>query len=369
MAALRTIDQLVREFRRNIMAVDIATARRLLAEYRRAVARLSPELRAVQDVIRLSETIEDAERWVRDTDAAARLLAAAEHGMAEFGRFAADEIEKRRAAMIEMSAQHDDALTYATVVGNETVTPGTAQAIRSALTAIPVEAVTNVVGALEPGTGLRALFDEFGPDASRRLGETLVSGITQGHGAEQIARSLRVDLDGDATRALRIGRTEPMRAYRSASLERYRMMRKVYSGWKWSANLDERTCPVCIAKHGSEHDLDEEFGSHPCCRCRPLPVTRPLSEILSNGSPDVLDLQRRVEDARPAVVTGPEWFARQSAGAQRRIVGPLKLAAIEDGRIELVDVVVEHVDPVWGLGHRTASLRQALENANARRAA
>lgn len=362
-----TLDQLLREFRRTILGIDQALAANLVREFRQRAATLGADLAAVTDAVRRADEIADAARWIRESDAAGRLLAAAEAGMADFGTYAANAIEERRQQLISLALEHDEKLTYASIVGGETITPGTANAIRAAFTAIPVEAVSATVGALQPSSPLRTLFDEFGEQASRQLGERLVDGITRGEGAEQIARGLRESLDGNAARALTVARTETHRAYRSSSLERYRANPRVYAGWTWHANLDRRTCPVCVAKHGSEHALDEDFGSHPNCRCRPLPMTRSLVDILGD-SPDARELQANVDAARTARPTGPQWFAKQPVDVQRGILGPVKYDALKRGEITLADAVVERVDPAWGLGHRTASLREATRNANARRA-
>ncbi|TXH08573.1 MAG: hypothetical protein E6R04_10390 [Spirochaetes bacterium] len=363
----KTIDQLLREYRRALLGIDRAVAEALVREYRRRIARLAGDMAAVEEALRRAGAIEDAARWARDSDAVGRLLAAAEQGMGEFGEFAAQQIDRRIHDLVDLAAEHDDALTYASIVGPESVTPATAAAIRAAFTAIPVEAVQNIVGALQPGSPLRELFDRFGVVFSRKLGEALVQGLTRGHGAEQVGRALRQSLDGDAARALTIARTEMHRAYRTASLERYRANPRVYAGWRWIASLDRRTCPVCVSKHGSVHSLDEDFGSHPNCRCRPVGETRKLTEITGDTSPEMRELEERLEDAKPAQDTGQQWFAKLGEDAQREILGPKKLDAYRKGKITLDDVVVEKADPRWGLGHRTASMREALANANARR--
>lgn len=361
-----TLDQLLRSYRRQLIELDRQLAQQLLTAHRAETNRLRAEVDDLMRALRSAGTITDPARWARDTRAARVLLAAADRNMAEFGAYAAQQIEARMRSLIDLAAQHDEALTYASISAPDRVTPATRNAIRSAFSAIPVEAVTNIVGALEPGSPLRELFDSFGSVASRRLGESLVSGITRGQGAEQIARTLRDSLDGDAARALTIARTETHRAYRSASLARYRANPRVYAGWRWHASLDRRTCPVCIAQHGSEHALDEEFGSHPNCRCRPVGITRTLTEITGDTSPQMLQIEQRIEAARPLVNAGEEWFADLDEATQREIVGPLKLRALQAGQIELRDVVVERVDPRWGRGHRTASLREALDNARRR---
>lgn len=361
-----TIHDLIREQRETVLRIDQALAAKLLREYRRRVAGLAGATRAVEDEIRRAGEIDDPERWVRESDAAGRLLAAAEHGIAEFGAYAAGVIEQRRVDLIRLAVEHDEKLTYASIIGDARVTPATRQAIRAAFTAPPVRAVEHLVAALQPGSPVRDVFDGYGEQASRRIGEKLVDGLTHGRGAAQIGRELRESMDGSASAALTTARTETHRAYRSAHLERWRANPRVYVGWSWHANLDTRTCPVCIAKHGSVHDLDEDFAGHPNCRCRPLPITRPLSEILGSDSDEVRRLESDQLEAqrRP---TGEAWFAKQTREVQRGVLGPLKHEDYAAGRIKLVDVVVRTEHERWGPGLRTASRREALANAQRRR--
>src|SRR5690606_1288610 len=141
--------------------------------------------------------------------------------------------------------------------------------------------------------------------------------------ARQIAARLVRGLDGDAARALTIARTETHRAYREAHFARYRSMPDVYAGWRWHANLDGRTCPVCVAKHGVVHALEDGFAGHPNCRCRPVPVVNSLADILGFDDAEVASLQANINDAMD-IETGEEWFAAQSADVQRGILGASK---------------------------------------------
>ena len=78
------------------------------------------------------------------------------------------------------------------------------------------------------------------------------------------------------------------------------------------------------------------------------PLTKTWAEL---GFPDL-------EETRVDVRPGPEWFAAQPVGLQRRILGPGKLRAYEEERIELRDLVAVTSHPLWGGGLRERSLRE-----------
>lgn len=59
---------------------------------------------------------------------------------------------------------------------------------------------------------------------------------------------------------------------------------------------------------------------------------------------------------RPEIETGEDWFARQSEATQLQHLGPGKTALYRSGRIGLMDIVGERIDPRWGLARYEKSL-------------
>lgn len=366
MTQTRTLDQLIRRYRRDVLALERVLAGDLVTQYRARLARVRADIRDLQRLVRLSGEIEDAQRWMREHVAVRALLEQARTDLDGFAQYAADAIDARRLELVAMALEQDPELGIASLLDGQPVPPATYSQVRAAFMSIPVEAVQSAVGALQSGSVLRELFDGFGEAGSRQLGEALVGGLARGEGAAQVGRAMRQALDGNASRALTIARTELHRAYRSSSLEHYRAKPDVYRGWKWMASLDGHTCPACVALHESEHALDEAFAGHPNCRCRPVPMTQSLMDIIGD-SPEAMELQERL-DAADARETGAEWFARQSTDTQRSVVGARKLERMQRGEITLGDVVHTRHDPKWGASVGTASERQAIANAARRRA-
>lgn len=204
--------------------------------------------------------------------------------------------------------------------------------------ALPVEQLERMVLGTRPGTPLGTLLAGLGARAQAEAREKLIEGVALGLGTREIGRNLRTAFGGNGIRSLLVARTEVIRSYRDAALSTYRRNPEVIQGWYWIASLGPRTCPVCIARHGSFHPLDEEFASHPSCRCSPAPATKSWADL---GFPDL-------DETRIEPETGEEWFARQDPLTQKRILGPGKFRLYEDGELRLDDLVGEKVSPIWG---------------------
>jgi hypothetical protein len=135
-----------------------------------------------------------------------------------------------------------------------------------------------------------------------------------------------------------------IRAYRGANLETYRANEDVVGQWRWTCALSKRTCAACLAMDGTLHDLSEEMGSHPCCRCTPVPVTKDWAAILGPFGIDT----SKIPDTRPTIQSGVEWFDQQPDETQLAILGKGKFDAYQNGDFGLKDIVGHIHDKDWG---------------------
>src|SRR3990167_6272046 len=204
--------------------------------------------------------------------------------------------------------------------------------------ALPVEQLERMVLGTRPGTPLGTLLAGLGARAQQEARDKLIEGVALGLGTREIGRNLRDSFAGNGVRSLLVARTEVIRTYRDAALSTYRKNPKVVQGWIWIAQLGPRTCPICIARHGSFHGLDEDFAANPACRCSPAPSTRTWADL---GAPDVAETRLVPE-------TGSDLFARQDAGTQRRILGPGKQKLYEDGEVKIDELMEGEEKPIWG---------------------
>ncbi len=143
--------------------------------------------------------------------------------------------------------------------------------------------MTHLVGNLQDGSPLKALFDGLAKDGAQRAGKVLFSGVAAGNGPRVIARQLRDTLSIPLNRALRISRTETIRVYNQAAMANYRANSDVVQEWEWSAAAGVRTCDICAGLNGKRFQLDSEQQqppAHPNCRCAAIPVTVSYEDIL-----------------------------------------------------------------------------------------
>jgi SPP1 gp7 family putative phage head morphogenesis protein len=206
---------------------------------------------------------------------------------------------------------------------------------------LPREALGDLIGFTANGSPLRALLDELGPAASAAVRDTLLQGVTLGWNPKKIAREMRQELGGNLVRALRISRTETLRAYREATFRSYAGNSDVIDGWIWLSAATPRTCAACWALHGTLHKLSERQVDHINGRCTQIP-------------------HMRFEEQPVNVTPGSEQFAKLDPDTQDAILGKAAGEAYRDGRVALRDFVGRKQDPDWGPGLYVRSLKDIL---------
>jgi SPP1 gp7 family putative phage head morphogenesis protein len=211
---------------------------------------------------------------------------------------------------------------------------------------LPSGALDTLVGFLADGSPITAHFAKMPGVLVAELQSTLTQGIAAGDSPRTLAYELRKKAKLPLDSALRTARTEHLRSYNNASLENYRQNSNVVTGWQWLATLGGRTCPYCLAKHGTIHSLDEPFVSHVSCRCTPTPVTR-------SGPPITTD--------------GDIWLAQQEPAEQDAILGKAAAAEWRAGKLRLEDFAGTKERGDWGEQGYVRSLKEAQGAAAKRR--
>lgn len=201
-----------------------------------------------------------------------------------------------------------------------------------AIAAIVERTVEQITSATRPLSAL----------AANSMKRALVRGVALGENPRVAARRMvdRVqgEFNGGLSRALVIARTEILDAHRSSTAAAQLANADVLSGWMWLAKLDKRTCPACWARHGTVHDLAETGpDDHQQGRCARLPVTKSWAEL---GFHDVIEPAPLVPDAG-------QVFADLSRADQLRIMGPIRLKALDTGVLSLADMAVPKNNPGW----------------------
>lgn len=131
-----------------------------------------------------------------------------------------------------------------------------------------------------------------------KLRKALAEGIQNGLGPVEIARGIRDVFDeAKSVRALRVSRTEALKAANRGALEAYKQS-GVVAGKEWFTSEDEQVCQWCAPLNGKVYALGQNFFNqgdsylgkegglikfnledipapplHPNCRCTLVPIT------------------------------------------------------------------------------------------------
>ena len=333
-------------FKAELLQRERQAANAMVDTYGHAWQRLKYQLDALTAQIEEAKAagVDVSPSWLFQQERYKALLAQTEQEIAQFARFADSSIKQQQQEAIAAAQENAKQLTLLGLGDS----PEAARLLTS-WNRLPVESLQSLVGTLADGSPLSSLLSQLGPAAAAGAKKALTNGVALGMNPRAIARELRQDAGLQLTRALTIARTEVLRSYRQASLDSYQANDDVVEGWIWTASLSGRTCAMCLAMHGTRHSLEEVFGSHPNCRCCPVPITKSWEAL---GLPEVGDLP---DD----VVSGEAWFESQDAQTQQQILGPAKYAAYSSGRISLSDLVQYEEDAKWGPQRSEASLQEA----------
>lgn len=342
-----TIYQIAERHRAALLASDRAAASRMIEAYgrswlsiKRGLTTLSTMARKAREALELPEgTMTDrqtlkAQRMLAEIlqkDARYRILMAdVEAQIRVFASIASQEVLNGQRLAVE-AAQANAAVEAAVAAGSPT--PG----VGLTWNRVPVEAVENLVGYMGDGSPLARTFESFAGEAVQQVKDQLTIGLVKGFNPRKIAQLIRERMGGNLERALLIARTETLRSYRQAAIQSYQANDDVVDRWMWHAHLGPRTCAACIAMHGRTFPITVPFGSHPACRCAPVPITKTWEEL--GFGPGI---------AEPAKgPTGEQWLEKQSTSTQQEVLGK-KWQAWSDGTISLSDVVGYRNDPDWG---------------------
>ena len=181
--------------------------------------------------------------------------------------------------------------------------------------------------------------------------QELVRGIVLGDNPNKVARDLirRTEghFNGGLARAIRIARTEMLDAHREGSLAAAKTNKDLLTGWRWLATLDARTCPSCIAKHGTVHGLDE-FGpeDHQQGRCARVDIVKSWRDLGFN----IDEPEDTFPDAR-------DWYDGLDEATQLQIMGATRKQLLDDGLINWEDLSTLRKTPAWRDSYGVTSIK------------
>lgn len=197
---------------------------------------------------------------------------------------------------------------------------------------------------------ITSLHRPIAQQTARAIGQELVRGVAEGlnprETARLIMRNAQDHFNLSLNRSLVITRTEQLDCYRAAGQATMLAHDGVLAGWQWVASLTARTCPSCIAQHGTLHSLSEPGPlDHPCGRCARLPVTRSWRGMgFDQDEPD---------DALP---DKHAFWDGLSDADQKHVLGPSRYTAYKRGEYPMDRWSARRKNPGWRDSYQVSKL-------------
>lgn len=149
-----------------------------------------------------------------------------------------------------------------------------------------------------------------------------------------------------------IARTEMLDAHRAASrAQQDRLVAQgAVTGWEWIATLDRRTCPSCLAMHGTQHPpsvagpLDHQQG-----RCDRLPVAASWK-----------DLGFDIPEPEPILPDARAWFDNLPQSEREQIMGATRLGLLDAGKIQWSDLAGRRETSGWRPSYAPTPVRDLV---------
>ena len=237
------------------------------------------------------------------------LLAQAQRETNKYARYSADLIAKRKLEIAVDSWQAAD------------------KQLGVSFNRLPVRTFEIMAGMTADGGTLQEYLAGLSIDAVDGIVSKLGQAITQGWNPVKTARAMRDGLALGYERALRVARTEQLRAMRTSTRMAYEASGMVHY-YKRLAAKNERTCIACLLEDGKKYPIDVPLEDHPNGRCTLVPCVYGEDE--------------------PTWETGEVWFLKQGDAAQRNILGPGVFEKWKSNGLDVRDLVKFHQDEPWG---------------------
>ena len=277
-------EAILAKMRSQFVAVEAGHAKRLMAAYRRVYGRLRNQADTLLGELQAKQAKgqELGKGEIRRMKRYRYLLRSVEGEMSRFAAVIEAEVQMGQVEIGGLGVRQSVELVEASF--SAVPTPIRAD-IMATFGVMPNEAVEALVGALREDSALwMRTLSRYGTEAARGIGDTLVASVVAGKGPRATAREMRRAFGLPLSDALKISRTEHMRAHRLATLTSYRQNAHVVKGWIWhSALIPGRTCMSCVNLHGTRHPLSETLDDHPAGMCAMAPETISFEELAARG--------------------------------------------------------------------------------------
>lgn len=326
------IYQIAEDFNREVKAMTTRASSELVRAYGEIWKKLNSEILRLTKEYQASNS-KDALLWLNERGRLRVLRAQIE---VEIRQFADKANQETRAAQEEV-------IREAQLRAEEGVAALAMKAgVNLFWNKIDPRVLTQMVGVLQKGSPLDKILREYGDEAVESMGNKLLNGLAMGLGPREIARNIRIDMALDLTRALRISRTEIIRAKRESSRLSYKENPKLIGGYIRRSARQSTTCAACWALDGTIYSLDTPLDDHPNGMCFEEPYIPELDKFYDRSD------------------TGVSAFEKLSDEDKLSVLGPVKYEGYARGLFGIGDLVAHHHSDEWGDSAGEASLKSVL---------
>lgn len=320
--------QLANQFRNALERQDAASLNRLINAYGNLYNRLQDKIDLLsRDIAEQEPTRGQLVQMQRYKE----LIAQVAKELRSFQVFTKVEIESQSTASISRGVADSSRLMQVSAKMH---------GISAVFNRLPTSAIKTALGFLKEDGPLFKRLEQLAPVTAQYVSDQIVNSIGLGYNPRKTARLITDALGSGLTDALRMTRTVQLYSYREAARANYVANDDVIEGWVWSAELDESTCPSCIAQHGSVHPLSEPLNDHHNGRCAAIPLV--------------------IGGSNPVKETGEDWFSNLSEAEQKAIMGQGRHEAFKAGKFEFGALSGVRDDEVYGPMRVAASLKELV---------
>lgn len=333
---MSALDDVLKAHRKRIAEREAAAFREMLAAYEPIEKELERAYRDLAAKIQKAKAAgeEFSPSWLYRELRLKLLLEQVREQIERFGRMAGPIVEREQAAAIRIAAEE------------------TSDVLRVIKPDIPIDIgttlhhrlVEDAVGMMGDGSPIHDYYKtNLAPAVAEKIKSEVIRAVAIGTDTRAVARRLAEVGGITRRRALTMARTETNRVRRETKRAIYEEKGTV-TAWEWVATHSPRTCVVCLAQDGKVFKLSAPFPQHTNCRCDIIPVI------------DGVDLPKRT--------LGSEWFAKQPADVQEKVLGKEAFAAYKDGKVKLDDFVGHATHKHFGVYVYRKKLAKVLPDAS-----
>jgi hypothetical protein len=205
---------------------------------------------------------------------------------------------------------------------------------------LPAGVAENIAAIARAGQPLYNLLQNAYPAAVQGITNELIFGVTIGRNPRETARVItRKGMAQGLNHILVVARDQQIRNYREMVRQQYAQS-EVITGYVRLAAKNSRTCLACLALDSTVYDTAEVMALHAQDRCSQIPIVR--------GFP------------RPAFQTGEVWFRSQPPALQKKMMGPGRFDAWQNGRFQFGQLVTVVDDETWGPSAQVTTVTDLL---------